>query len=506
MIKRLLILLILLVAVPCSGDSIYIDPDCTYSGDGTTTTCGAAAAQGPFKSWIDAETAGFSASHDYYQKCATTDTITAPIDVVSLTGSSGDRITFGAYYGSGTIGVSGAKPIIVRSGTSGSVFDFNASTYVFLTNLDLRGGDQSMYVDNGSDNFRMTNCVVGYDAGYGVRILASDDGEIYNNIIDSNNAVDSHNGIEIGSVSSGYAGNGWSIYQNKFYSWSHTHMLIGAYSSNNEVYYNYGDGTDCTSNACRGFGVWGANSGNVIRHNYWYNYNQHSQLLQASNVTVYGNVFDTIRDPAEEALDLSVQSSTSVTGNKIYNNTFYNLDDSLARCIRLYVNTGFSGNVYGNEIINNVCLNYVDSGVRSRVAATATGDIYGNTFRNNIYYLSGETQVADWKSADLNITEWNAINGTDTMTIIGELNADPSLSNPAGGDFWPSSSASAVYQAGYDVGAPYDTLLLSTSDFTASPPSVLTDQFANDYIGAYGLVGAAKSYPFQGTAGNFKLN
>ena len=96
----------------------------------------------------------------------------------------------------------------------------------------------------------------------------------------------------------------------------------------------------------------------------------------------------------------------------------------------------------------------------------------------------------------------------EDLTSYGVIDTNVTgLNNVGANEFWPASSGSAVVEAGYNVGSPYDTLLLETSDFTASPPLVYTEQFGDDYIGAYGIVGeSVPDLPIQGAAGNFKYN
>ena len=83
------------------GATYYIDPTCTSSGDGTTTTCGT---HGPFKTWAEVS---WAAGNTYLQKGGTTarEEIT-----VGASGRAGNLVTIGSY-GTGKAIIDGAVPI-----------------------------------------------------------------------------------------------------------------------------------------------------------------------------------------------------------------------------------------------------------------------------------------------------------------------------------------------------------------------------------------------------------
>lgn len=80
----------------------------------------------------------FSTGDDVYFKCD--DTFTGTSLVVDWEGSSGDHAIIGAYYGSGTIGVSGSKPIIDGNWTA-------PATKSALIYLHGTTGDHLQYID-----------------------------------------------------------------------------------------------------------------------------------------------------------------------------------------------------------------------------------------------------------------------------------------------------------------------------------------------------------------------
>ena len=469
--------------------NIYIDPTAGSGGDGSCVS--------PYDSWGDVS---FSASNDYYQKCGTT-WIGGGITLASITGSSGDRVILGAYYETAgptcNIGISGAKPIINRNSTSGSGIYLNGSSYVQIENLDVRSGLQSIYLVDGSDYAVIKDSTVGLNSyGYGIRVQSSDDGKIYNCIIDSNNTYSTQDGIQLGGSSGTYADARWEIYNNEFYSWYHNMISSGSGSDDILIYYNYMDGTDCLdTDRCKGFGL-GTGVRNKAHHNYIYNTNQASQLLGAKWAHVYNNVFDTVRPHTSPNTDGSFALNTtdggaSTRNNKVYNNTFYNC---AKYCIYFWDDQA-EADISNNEIINNIFLDWADDNKAGIwVGSDTNADIRDNTFRNNSYYESGDSTIVNYKGVQKTLAQWLAIDGTDGNTISGERNADPGLKNVGSQEFWPDDSGDDVVGNGYDLGASYDDLLdPDNTDFTASPPVVVTEVQPTLWtIGAYGQLGVGE--------------
>lgn len=103
--------LVLLFACPCWAKTYYIDPTCSSSGNGTTTTCGA---NGPFKTWAEiASNKLWAAGNTYLQKGGTTanERIT-----VGASGTSDNVISLGSY-GTGNAILDGRSVVPTRSWT-----------------------------------------------------------------------------------------------------------------------------------------------------------------------------------------------------------------------------------------------------------------------------------------------------------------------------------------------------------------------------------------------------
>ena len=515
MIKRLLILLILLIAVPCYGATIYIDPTASGNNDGTTPTHA-------FESWTGVTGgAGFVRNNTYVQKCGTT----YPGTLSIATAASGtDKIIISAYNADGTSEIgkevfgancSGglAKPIIDDDDTGGAVSI--GADYIELNSIHVKDGDSSIYVNGGNNIIKY--CEVSGGRG-GIRSgLSSSTNVLYigYNYLHTDwghdEILDDLDGIQI----AGYTDNA-TIEYNVIDGYAHSAVGVSnTNSSGIEVRYNSMYSWDDAMDQCMTAN--GTNS--TFHHNYCTDCGV-IQMYNASGNSVYSNVIDGISTNSyiQGGSQIALQpllAGDNVIDNKIYNNTIYDRRDSGWNpvCITLYGWSAVAGVIERNEIYNNICLNFDSTSVVFYVldpndkVESNPADPDVNIWRNNLAYGWTAANVA-YIEGDyyVDITDKGSTYFNNYGAAYNNLDSDPGLEDPANSEFWPSSSASAVYQAGYNVGAPYDTLLLSTSDFTASPPLVNTDQFANDYIGAYGLVGATKSYPFQGAAGNFKLN
>ena len=510
MIKRLLILLILLIAVPCWGANIYIDPTAGSGGDGSFAT--------PYDSWTDVD---LSVSNNYRQLCGTTYTGTI---TVTATGTSGDHVIIGAYYDDGGVvheddspnfgqlcGNSAQKPIIKQTLGSGVLITTATSAssqYLEINSLQLKDADTAIRSDA---NYNFIRYCYLYNLYWGIRVGLATAGH-YNtieyNYIDLNTAVagdnDTVDAIKLQSYSSNC-----TVQYNHLTGFDHTGILL-SYSDDNTIQYNYifGSGVEAEQECiAHNFNA----DRNIIRYNYCNDAGLAHQILGGNDNEIYGNIYscDGASRPALDQGCIHLQSSVTVayssSNNKFYNNTVYDNDNATGgHGVMLYAHSTNNSDVSDNEFYNNI---FLKVNGRCIYVLDDNGVIGTNYFYNNACYDFPENQYSYIEGT----SDTTAVNFNAGFAIAidnrGTWNGSPGLSSPSTGEFWPASSASDVYETGYNVGDPYDTLLLSTSNFTASPPSVQTQQFATDYIGAYGLVGAATPlYPIQGAAGNFKYN
>ena len=514
MIKRLLILLILLIAVPCFGATIYIDPTASGNNDGTTPTHA-------FESWTGVTGgAGFVRGNTYLQKCGTTEEITLSITTAA---SDEETIIISAYNADGTSEIgkevfgencSGglAKPIITDSDQVDKAIAISTS-YIELNSIQVKLGATTIFANGDYNTYKYLR-VMGGIGGLRIGTESSTDNNYvgYNYLYGDDPVPEDANDLD------GIQFGGYTDYSTAEYNVVNNYCHSGIAISNrgadhNEVRYNsiYSD-NDCMDQFLTANGTY-----NNLHHNYGFDTGV-IQVYNASYNNIYSNVMDGFANNPYNRNNSRIAfhplaSGDYITYNNIFNNTIYDRRDSTGtgyQCIQLLGNIAAAGVIEDNVIANNICLNFDTTSVIFYVLDTQDKIDNSNLWNNNLAYGWTGTYVAQISNPATNnyvdITDQGSTYFNSYGSASGNLDSDPGLNNPGAAEFWPSSSASAVYQTGYDIGAPYDTLLLSTSDFTASPPLVNTDQFANDYIGAYGLVGAAKSYPFQGAAGNFKYN
>jgi hypothetical protein len=138
------LLLIFLSAWPGWGATYYIDPTCSSSGDGTTTSCGT---HGPFKTWAElgrgcGGSNCWAAGNTYSQKGGTTayETIT-----VGASGTIGNVITINSY-GTGQAIINGAVTISDGDWTNegGGIYSIVGTSYYLL--LEGSSADTAVFL------------------------------------------------------------------------------------------------------------------------------------------------------------------------------------------------------------------------------------------------------------------------------------------------------------------------------------------------------------------------
>ena len=333
----------------------------------------------------------------------------------------------------------------VEAGDRGALIFVDNLSYIMLSGLEVKNANvEAVYLRN-SNHITLKNLKIHDSAGEGVNTYAGggnhiiEDSEVYN------------------TGAAGWFGNGsgihWlatnspSIVQNNYI------HDVGNVLGNNPL---YGTGNH---------GIYDEGEGDIARYNYFFNLTGSNAIkINANDVSVYGNVFNTV-PVGGVYLD-------AYSGVKIVNNTFYNTGTV----------TGFGG------------IQFVGAGIETGIA-----------FENNIFYVSGDTfgyavvvnKAAAGFASDYNdvygagiawgewaggsystLANWRAAIGQDTHSIF----ADPLLANPGASQFWiePGSPASG---AGLNLGEPYNVELLTT---TVWPDRVATESQARMWnIGAY---------------------
>jgi parallel beta-helix repeat protein len=153
------ILLLLLISSNAFAATYYVKPDGNDNFDGKSDA----------QAWKTLKKVSDSVSgkgDDVYFKCD--GTWSTGLLWVDWSGTSDDRATIGSYYGNGTIGVSGRKPIINGNGTKPSdnylgLVHVNQQDYVTVENLNIiNSAGTGLYFKNSSysiaRNVDVSNC------------------------------------------------------------------------------------------------------------------------------------------------------------------------------------------------------------------------------------------------------------------------------------------------------------------------------------------------------------
>ncbi len=503
--KRGFVFIVCLISLASyvSATNVYIDPSAQYNGDGsrgTQATC--SGCSGAFNTW---GSVSFSASDDYFQKCGTTYISGNYFDISGITATSSNHMVFGAYYldaGSEVIGVSGSKPILKSSGNTAPIFRILDSSYIEVTNIDVREGAYPIWVGH-SSNIYLHESAFGRGATtFGLRIQYSNHVYIYDNVVDSDADVEGIISADCGGVNYDgvqlYRTSYSEIYNNIINDWGHANVYINTNSDYNSVHDNYMDNTNVGYG--RAFGVDVGSDHNMIYNNYFHNMRTRSQIGTGMYNEIYENIFD--KTFFEESLGSGCKTDVAqalvfqgyggggpVQYNKFYNNIIYAAEDG---GIRFYNNPGDS-EVMDNEISNNVILEsgdstkWADAGI---YVPTDTNGIRGNTFKNNVIFKTGDLITIDYRGTKMTVSEWN--NADTNGDVIGaNIGSDPSLIDPPDRDFTLAESSPCI-DTGLNIGIHYSN---GWDPLTSLPPNIVSTLDQNDYgsgweIGAYVFTGA----------------
>lgn len=348
--------------------------------------------------------------------------------------------------------------------------------YITIRDLDLRNARDYIIFVRGSHGFTIDNNVAGYDASvFGIYISGypgvhdySDNAVVSNNTMNTNYGhidtwrfVAPSDGIRIGS-----GVNGARIYNNTLTDWKHNGIYIYNYdnkytSDNNWVYQNkitapgvaYGRGFSADSTSA-------STTGNKFFRNIVRNTNIRNQF-NTNYLEFYYNIIDNVTDspvhPGNgQCFSLEGYNGTFATGMKIYNNVF-------ANCSGWGIGLNGAGtNVSGNEIVNNIFYNN-DAKDNYQIKIYYSSVVKGNTFKNNLLYKSGVTDLVYYGHDAANdyphtVSEFNAENGTASDVISGNIVGDPLFIPTSDFQLKPGSPA---INAGTNVGL--------TNDFAGNP-------------------------------------
>jgi hypothetical protein len=172
------------------------------------------------------------------------------------------------------------------------------------------------------------------------------------------------------------------------------------------------------------------------------------------------------------------QHPWDISGNKIYNNIFYNgYEDYLGKIqssvLYIYKRSDYEHDIKNNEFSNNIILDWqLNEGHEIDLAVIiidggGIGDITGNTIKNNCFYKAGGAtgNIIYHQGTLYTASSWNIADPGGNI-VDGNIAVDPGLEDPANGKFWSSSESSNVVNAG---AAGYDLLgLVSSTTWTPS--------------------------------------
>ena len=341
----------------------------------------------------------------------------------------------------------------------------NAKDYIIIDNIHIESddadtGSYGIWVETNSDYITIQNCLI-YPTNYGIELKGEyiSGGRITNIVIDNvtiheiwhegirarwgmdnitikNSLIYDGNhtgadGIQFApSAQSGYPhAVGVTIQDNNIHDFPYKGcILVSADDVVVERNLIWNDGTSYTTASwgLLGFvGVYGTTTGTVFiaRNNVLY------------GQTHFGGLLRMHHDCASEPI-------CSVSGVKIYNNSFYgtgNADDDEASCIKIAENNGTDWqNV---EIKNNIF--HTGSNTERVISFTSANTTSGAVISNNVYYYGSENLPFEWEGTQYNYADWVTQTG-DTGSVN---NSDPAYVNPgylSSSDFTITTDSPAI--------------------------------------------------------------
>jgi len=343
--------------------------------------------------------------------------------------------------------------ILIRK-TTRSV-DVDAS-YITLRGLDARFGQYSVWLQEGNSYIYIRDCDLGrisqkaiYAEGVTYCQVFDNDCNMeipsgWSSRTDLDSLAPVHDVIQFVDHAS-YACEDNKIYNNIVIDGGHNGIgLVGDDASmgvnNNEV---YGNTVYCINSPdMRPFQTQGSASGlctgNKIYQNTFFNFTVPAQFNGNANECYYNVFYGPFESAAEpgggEAVQMHTDSNTVCSANKLYNNTFY---DCESHCVQIQIQSG--GGINGShEISNNIFMNWGSGSYGIHIQDHANID--SNTYKNNQFYKSGDTDCVYYGPDAVDdyphtVAEFNAENGTNGDTISGNQAGDPSMTDPANQDF-----------------------------------------------------------------------
>jgi len=356
----------------------------------------------------------------------------------------------------------------------GKLFHCDYGNIIFY-DLDLQASNACIRLTNGADNFIFDSCNIGWNSG-GRGIDASNSLDTLSNILIKNCVFDSNDTIEyIGyEAQASFAGidaklgiKNWEIKDCYFKNWGHSAIdfegLTGTSVDNVLIHDNYFTAPDVYYGRAIGF-MTAIGTGSMIYNNYSFDCPTTTQI-NGGATKIYNNVFDNnhresliIAKPYITGSALAISNSDnaiSLAGMEIYNNVLANAFD----CGFDFGGYDGSPNMDSVLFINNILYNNGSSARSNNYQLIIYEQVSmdGNTFKNNLFYKSGITDVIYYGNDATNdyphtVAEFNAENGNDGDIISANLQLDPLFISTTNFNL---QSTSPAINVGVNVGLPY---------------------------------------------------
>ena len=454
MMKLLLFFVLVLCLVgPGSATDYFVKNGGSDSADGLSDT----------NAWENVSKVNgfsFSTGDDVYFKCG--DTWTTQQLTVDWSGTSGNYVDIGAYYGNGVVGVSGNKPIFDGLNTtpaadySGIILSYRQD-YINISNLSVinsrwdgvRMQGESSSIRDEYNNVQNVDTETNYKVGIKYHYISE-------GIVDGCNVTDSGR-TEIG-------GGGWPA---AVAITTSDNIII----RKNTIYENYGEGIGLytiTHNCIVEDNIVFANKKLHIYIDHSYNNIVRRNLVYGTDNSTF---WRTVDGPGE-GIGISDESWMAAysKNNTVYNNLIANTS------IGLFLWTGWpewplnDTNIYNNIILDSRVSN-IDF-----VSSRATSE--NSAIKNNIIaYINGSGTLVTDAVSDAGLT-WDYNLWSSTPDSDAQGSNDPSYAAPnitktsgwtslSGGDLNGSEftlqADSTAIDEGTDLGSPYNMALASVS-------------------------------------------
>jgi len=314
-----------------------------------------------------------------------------------------------------------------------STFTISAKSYVNVSGLDIRGGNNQALSLASSTYLNISYSNIGKYSAYGIVLSSCSNLLIERNTFDSDYkltwvGVNSYTGVDArgcndGVVSWGTLSNS-EIRYNDFINWAHGGIAFNTGSSLltlNNIHHNFITTPDLLYG--RGIDISGSNSHtNEIHHNYL-NYISVRNQWQGQGNHYHHNVINEVSDSpykdGGEGQGVILEAWVGVvTGNTYEYNTISNTDDA-----------GFELTISGDDISGNI-IHKNEFILCGRNAAIGSGEDKGirmadsayfdsNTFTDNAFVDNGDNIYH--RAVVCTVAEFNARNGTGGDTITGNV-------------------------------------------------------------------------------------